>query len=179
MEQTTALFITDVVKEPRTFEIESQQMQKMQQAQFFELDLLDIEGFGTAYPLLTYGTAPCSSIATAVELGARVETVWVLSGIELTKPHLSMFNDVLFHTFYKTCQSFCIYGEYTGDSYRGMSNYDTSKAIFSNQEDAIAFQELLKILKSSVSLEEKAEKGYALIQDRKAIEPECRYKMVV
>lgn len=185
MKQTKALIINDIEKEPRTFEITSfNQMRHMEQEQQFELDLQDMEGFGSFYALLSYANANQEAIEHAVKFGATIEDVWVLT--EQDYPFVGTLRravtdeekllEFFSEKFFDTSQKFCLVGEYKGNSYMETHKYKTCTAIFSMKEDAEIFEKLVQIYHSNQSIQEKENSYRELLQNRTEVPQSSRYK---
>ncbi|PLS18896.1 hypothetical protein CVD28_00405 [Bacillus sp. M6-12] len=182
MEKAKALIITDVIKEPRTFEITSEQMGLMGNDQHFELDVKDMEGIGTFYPLLTTNHASTEAIDHAISKGAKWETVWVEREMDILREFQfgccrrrpeneeEAFMETAFTNFFDTCQHFCLVGDCKEQSYMKLHVYDTVTAIFISQEDFIAFKRLIEVLQLPVELNDKKEKVQTLLKDRPKVE---------
>lgn len=184
-----ALVITDVIKEPRTFEITSEQMRLMGNDQHFELDVNDMEGIGTFYPLLTPINASKEAVAHAISKGARWESVWVEKELEILREFQfgccrcratddeEVFLETIFTQFFDTCEHFCLVGDCKEQSYMKLHVYDTITAIFVSKDDFIAFQKLIEGLQSSLNFSERKEKAQAILKNRPVIHiNESRYQ---
>lgn len=183
MEQVKALIISDVVKEPRSFQIVSQkQMAFIHQDVCFEMDLQDNEGIGSMYALLTFGQSSQVAIEHAVSNGAKICDVWVLRDLDFLKdfgvgsmtwfPSHGNKNHMqtIFDRFFETCEPFSLFGDYKGDSYTEMHKYDSSIGIFSEKADAELFLQLVDLFKSNIPDEERERVGATLLKNRSTTE---------
>lgn len=189
MKQTKALIITDVIKEPRTFEITSEQIKLMGNDLQFELDVKDIEGIGTFYPLLAHIQASKEAVDHALINGAKWEMVWVEREMDILREFQiccsrrrpsdeeELFLEKAFTKFLETCQHFCLVGDCKEQSYRKLHEYDTCTAIFASQDDFIAFKKLVETLQLPVSLSKKKVEVDSILKERQQVHlTESRYQ---
>lgn len=185
MHKDKALVITDVVMDPIQYDLYSlNQMRLMNREHYFELSLLEREGFGMFFPLLTYKELPKEAIEHALKHGAYIKEVYIVEiDEELTRALLKVERTKedekimwLFSSFFQTCQQFCVKGNYEGDSYTKMHEYATSTAIFVEKEDADLFKQIVEIVKSKDDIEEIIMMSKNLFSHREKIDLPDRFK---